>query len=729
MTAADGRVAPSRLPFPRGREVPVSSALGALVFIVAVFSLAEPLREAMIFGAWGVVYAVEVVVRNVGHWYRWLDLPEFRAAILSGALLCVAVLADHFGAPRGVRWGIYAAVYLVGGWGPVIVGVRGLRRRSIDAELLTVIAALCAVGVGKPVDGALLFVIFVSSRALAALASRRTQDSVRDLLSLTPEHVRKVGPDGMELVPVDAIAVADEFLVRPGERIGADGEIVSGRSEVHQASITGEPLPVPKGSGDEVFAGTVNGAGSLRVRVTRPRPDSVLARIVTTVEQASATKSREQTRLEWLERRYSYALVVATAAIIAVPLGFGDETTPTLLRAMAFMIVASPCAFTLATMPALLAAIANAGRHGVLVKNAETMDRLGRVTTAIFDKTGSLTIGMPHVTDVVPLAELDGDAVLRFAAAAEQSSEHPIGAAIVAEAVRRDLDLPEALEFGYVPGSGVEARVGGRRVTVGSPHATAMGADVQDRAVALGREGRTVVLVAVDGLPAGLIELQDRLRPDAAESVAAVAALTTEAPLLLTGDGPGAAGEIGVQVGVKDIRAQLLPEQKLAAVRDLQAGRRSVAYVGDGVNDAPALAAADVGVAMAQGADLALETADVIVLRAELASMPAVIRLSRQARQVVRQNLVLAGAVVLVLVTLDLVGTLPLPAAVGAHEGSTLLVAVNGLRLLRATAWRPGLGDDSGRNPLRRLTWRTAAAVAAVAAIALLAVQALGRYQ
>jgi heavy metal translocating P-type ATPase len=729
MTAADGRVAPSRLPFPRGREVPVSSALGALVFIVAVFSLAEPLREVMIFGAWGAVYAVEVVVRNVGHWYRWLDLPDFRAAVLSGALLGIGVLADQFGASREVRWAIYAAVYLVGGWGPVLVGVRGLRRRSIDAELLTVIAALCAAGVGKPFDGALLFVIFVSSRALAALASRRTQDSVRDLLSLTPEHIRKLGPDGTELVPADAIAVADEFEVRPGERIGADGEIVSGRSEVHQASITGEPLPVPKGSGDEVFAGTVNGAGSLRVRVTRPRPDSLLARIVTTVREASATKSREQTRLEWLERRYSYALVVATAAIIAVPLGFGDETKPTLLRAMAFMIVASPCAFTLATMPALLAAIANASRHGVLVKNAETMDRLGRITTAVFDKTGSLTIGTPHVTSVLPLAELDGDAVLRFAAAAEQSSEHPIGAAIVAEAARRDLDLPEALEFGYVPGSGVEARVGARRVSVGTPNGTAVDPDVQQRAVELGREGRTVVLVAVDGLPAGLIELQDRLRPDAAESVAAVAALTPDAPLLLTGDGPGAAGEIGSQVGINDIRAQLLPEQKLAAVRDLQTERRSVAYVGDGVNDAPALAAAGVGVAMAHGADLALETADVIVLRAELAAIPAAIRLSRRARQVMRENLVLAGAVVLALVTLDLVGTLPLPAAVGAHEGSTLLVALNGLRLLRSSAWRPGRADPAVRTPWRQVTWRTALVAAATAGLVLLAVQSLRRYE
>jgi cation transport ATPase len=230
-------------------------------------------------------------------------------------------------------------------------------------------------------------------------------------------------------------------------------------------------------------------------------------------------------------------------------------------------------------------------------------------------------------------------------------------------------------------------------------------------------------------LPAGLIELQDRLRPDAAESVAAVAALTPDAPLLLTGDGPGAAGEIGSQVGINDIRAQLLPEQKLAAVRDLQTERRSVAYVGDGVNDAPALAAAGVGVAMAHGADLALETADVIVLRAELAAIPAAIRLSRRARQVMRENLVLAGAVVLALVTLDLVGTLPLPAAVGAHEGSTLLVALNGLRLLRTSAWRPGRADPAVRTPWRQVTWRTALAAAAAAGLVLLAVQSLRRYE
>ena len=728
MSADGGGAAGSGFRLPLGRQVPVSSALGVVVFLAAVYSLAEPLREAEIFGAWALVYAVECVVRNAARWYRWLDVPEFRAAVLAGLLLVAGVVAAGSGAPREAVWALYAAVYLVGGWGPVVAGLQGLRRRSVEAELLMVIAALCAAGVGKPVDGALLFVIFVSSRALAALATRRTQESVRSLLSLTPEHVRKVVPGGDELVAAAAIEVDEEFLVRPGERIGADGQVVVGRSEVHQASITGEPVPVAKGVGDEVFAGTVNGTGSLQVRVTRPRPDSVLARIVATVQQASETKSREQARLELLERRYSLLLVAATLALILVPLGLGSDTRPTLLRAMGFMIVASPCALTLATMPALLAAIANAGRHGVLVKSAETMDRLGKVTTAIFDKTGSLTLGAPLVEQVIPLPgePADADTLVRLAGAAERASEHPIARAIVAEAVARGLVMSDGEDFRSEPGAGVRAVVADHKVTVGSPASAALDPELETHVRGLERDGGTVVLVEVDGRHAGLIVLRDRLRPDAAAAVSALAETTAQRLVLLTGDGPGAARTIGAQVGIKDVRAQLLPEQKLTAVAELQAGEDSVAYIGDGVNDAPALATADVGVAIAPGADLALETADVVILRAELSAVPAVIGLSRHARQVIRQNLMLAGAVVVGLVTLDLVGVLPLPAAVGGHEGSTLLVALNGLRMLRPGAWRTAPVERDWR---RWRTWQTLAVALALVGLGLLAAYSLGRYE
>ncbi|MBQ1161822.1 HAD-IC family P-type ATPase, partial [Streptomyces sp. A73] len=335
---------------------------------------------------------------------RVLALPEVRWALAALALFLLALPLDLLGAPAWTWAPLFAATYVTGGWEPGWEGLKALKDKTLDVDLLMVVAALGAAAIGQVLDGALLIVIFATSGALEALATARTADSVRGLLDLAPATATRLPPDGgEESVAAQSLTVGDTILVRPGERIGADGRVLDGQSEVDQSTITGEPLPAAKQNGDEVFAGTVNGTGSLRVRVERDPADSVLARIVAMVEEASETKAPTQLFVEKVEQRYSLVMVAATLALFAVPLAFGAALQPTLLRAMTFMIVASPCAVVLATMPPLLSAIANAGRHGVLVKSAVVMERLGQTDAVALDKTGTLTEGAPHLADVCPL--------------------------------------------------------------------------------------------------------------------------------------------------------------------------------------------------------------------------------------------------------------------------------------------------------------------------------------
>ncbi|GAA2691055.1 heavy metal translocating P-type ATPase [Streptomyces violaceolatus] len=615
---------------------------------------------------------------------RVLALPEARWALVSLVAFLLALPLDLGGAPAWTYGPLYAVAYASGGWEPALEGLRALREKTLDVDLLMIVAALGAAAIGQVLDGGLLIVIFATSGALEALATARTADSVRGLLDLAPTTATRLREGGEETVPTADLAVGDLVLVRPGERIGADGTVAEGAGEVDQATITGESLPVLKRPGDDVFAGTLNGTGALRVRVGRDPADSVIARIVTLVEEASRTKAPTQLFIEKIEQRYSVGVVVATLAVFGIPLAFGAGLTDALLRAMTFMIVASPCAVVLATMPPLLSAIANAGRHGVLVKSAVAMERLGEIDTAALDKTGTLTEGTPEVTAVTPAAGagVDEDALLALAAAAEHPSEHPLARAIVAAARARGLHIAPADDFTAAPGRGVTAVIDGRTVHVGRAEPT------EGAAGAAGAE--TTVRVTRDGTHLGTLALTDRLRDDAARATTRLTALTGTAPTLLTGDHAAAAARVADATGITDVRAGLLPEDKVGAVRERERAGRKVLFVGDGVNDAPALAAAHAGVAMGRaGSDLALETADAVVVRDELTAVPAVVDLSRRARRLVVQNLAVAGVFITVLVLWDLIGHLPLPLGVAGHEGSTVLVGLNGLRLLRESAWRP----------------------------------------
>jgi heavy metal translocating P-type ATPase len=620
------------------------------------------------------------------------SVPEVRWAAIATGLFALAALTHLAGAPSWLYWTLYLSCYVTGGWGPGWSGLTALRNKTLDVDLLMIVAAIGAAAIGQVFDGGLLIVIFATSGALEALATKRTEDSVRGLLDLAPETATRItSMGGEETVETTALVPGDAILVRPGERIGGDGIVTDGASDVDQATITGEPLPVDKHVGDEVFAGTVNGNGVLRVRVTRPAADTVIARIVAMVAEASASKARLQLFIEKIEQRYSIVMVAATLGLFVVPLLFGAELQPTLLRAMTFMIVASPCAVVLATMPPLLSAIANAGRHGVLVKSAIVMEQLSTVTHVAFDKTGTLTKGAPWLAEVrtVPASSFTDDEVLAVAAAAEDSSEHPLARAVVDAAHDAGLPFAAARDFRSVPGRGVRARVGDDVVDVGSP---ALLSEQDCAALQLVAElehcGHTAVVVRVNDDAVAALGLTDQMRPGAADAVAQLTAITGNCPSLFTGDNRRAAARLAVEVGIDDVRAGLLPQDKVTAVRDLESDGAKVMLVGDGVNDAPALAAAHVGIAMGRaGSDLALDSADAVITRDDLSTIPAVIALARRARRVVVANLVIAAMFIAVLVTWDLIGHLPLPLGVAGHEGSTILVGLNGLRLLRDAAW------------------------------------------
>ncbi|MCM3882752.1 heavy metal translocating P-type ATPase [Frankia sp. R82] len=632
------------------------------------------------------------------------SLSEVRTATAATALFALGLVAHLAGGPAQLGWSLYLGCYIAGGTESGLAGLRALRNRTVDVDLLMVAAAIGAAAIGQVLDGALLIVIFSTSGALEALATRRTEDSIRGLLDLAPERATRITSVGEEVVPAAVLRAGDVIMVRPGERIGGDGDVVEGASEVDQASITGEPLPVDKRTGDRVFAGTVNGTGALQVRITRPAGDTLIARIVTMVQQASATKARTQLLIEKVEQRYSLGMVTATLALFVVPLLLGADLRPTLLRAMTFMIVASPCAVVLATMPPLLSAIATAGRHGVLVKSTVVLEHLATATHVAFDKTGTLTDGSPRLAHVHVLGTTSENDMLAYAAAAENPSEHPLARAIVTAARDRGL-TPHAVEgFTSRPGRGVTARVNGKLVDIGSP-AQILSADSQhDLAASLATAtqdaGYTTVVVRIDGTPAAVLSLTDQTRPDAADTIARLTALIGNQPVLLTGDNPRVATRLATDLGISDVRAGLLPEDKVDAVHGLEATGSRLVVVGDGVNDAPALAAAHVGIAMGRaGSDLALDTADAVITRDELATVPALIALARRARRLVLANLAIAATFIAALAAWDLFATLPLPLGVAGHEGSTIIVGLNGLRLLRPQAWhRASRTEPTGKD-------------------------------
>jgi Cd2+/Zn2+-exporting ATPase len=607
------------------------------------------------------------------------------------------------------RWVPLVPVYLVGGHRIAMDGWNELRdHRRLSIDFLMGAAAVGAAAIGNPLEGGILIFLFSLSKTLEHFAMARTRSAVATLMDLRPKLATLVDTQGRETgrIPVEELEPGRLILVRPGERISADGVVRSGGSEVDQAAITGESVPVRKAPGDAVYAGTIAQGGSLVVEVTRRAGETMLAKIVRLVEEAQEQRAPAQHFIDRFAHPYTLAVVTATAiAAIVPPVVFEAAWGDAFYRAMTLLVVASPCALVIATPSAILSGIANGARHGILFKGGAYLDLAGSIDTIAFDKTGTLTLGRPELTEVVSLEDLSekpllagnphddalgpaAAAVLQIAAAVERTAEHHLARAVLEAARRRNLEILSADDFVAIAGEGVGGRVEGRRAWVGNQKmARRMGAKLglllPGWAAEQTAHARSVVFVGVDDETRGAMAFGDTLKPNAAATVRHLKYEGIRWITILSGDHPDVVRAIAAEVGADEVRAGLLPDQKVEAVRDLAARSRGVAMVGDGVNDAPAMATATLGIAMgAAGTDVAIETSDVVLMSDDVEKVDYVIHLGKRARRIVRQNTFFSVGWMLMLTVVTLTVGMPLTVAVVAHEGSTLLVALNGLRLL-----------------------------------------------
>ena len=626
--------------------------------------------------------------RRIGHTVSLLAHAPNRIAIGFVAatllLLIVGVIVERFSFAAALPiWGV---AFFTGGWFALRTTIASLRHRSLDVDLLMLIAAAGAYSVEAFWEGAVLLFLFSLGNVLEEFALGRTEASIRALMDLRPETVTIKEADGAErTVPIDEIAPGMVAIVRPGDRIPVDGTVADGRSAVDQSAITGESMPVPRDVGDPVMAGSVNLDGYLEIRIDRRADDTVLAKVIDLVRDAREQRAPAQRMLDRYQPIYVVGVLGISGGALAVLLLMGHSFSAAFLQSMTLLVVASPCALVISVPATMLSAIASGARRGILVKGSGPMEGIAELTTIAFDKTGTLTKGRPSVVEIGVIGDVPETEVLRLAAAVESRSEHHLAVAIVGEAAERGLELPACDDFSASVGRGVAATIEGRAVLAGNIDflvERGIATDGPFEAFRARIDTATIVGIVRDGALIGMIAVADELRPESAEAIRRLKELGIETAML-SGDRQAVADRVAAEIGIDEPLGDLLPDQKVERIRVL-AGDGKIGMVGDGVNDAPALAVADVGIAMGgRGTDQALETADVVLMADRLLDVPYAIELARRMRRVVRQNLVFAGSVIITLAVLTLFDKVPLPLGVVGHEGSTIIVTMNGLRLLR----------------------------------------------
>ncbi len=616
----------------------------------------------------------------------WWGFPPLRNALLAGVIAgsaFVLEVAGVLGAPVAM-WAYIVAIPL-GGAHWIREGIEELfKHGEVGIEILMIAATGGAAFLGMWDEAAALVVLYGAAEGLEELTYARTRTAIRALLELAPKEARILSPSGQEsMVPAESLKPGDRFVVRPGESLPTDGKIVQGQSSLNEAPVTGESVPVDKGPGDAVFAASINSEGALTIEVTKAFADNTLSRIIHMVEKAQEEKGRAQ---KWIERfgtRYSPAILVTAALMIAVPWLMGLSLEFWARRAVVLLVAAAPCALIMSLPMAMAAGIGSAGRRGILIKGGAHLEHLGVIKFVAFDKTGTLTVGRPTVTDVIPIA-IDEPALLAAAAGLEHYSQHPLARGIVNAAKDRGVTPKTAQSFRSLTGAGAQADIDGATWTAGSPKLFASRgvplAAHEARIAELQSQGKTVVLLAQGDELRGLITLQDQPRREAKAAIAALHQLGVRTAML-TGDNQRTGEAVAKSLGIDDVRADLKPEDKVEAVKQLQQEHGPVLMVGDGVNDAPALAAATCGAAMgAAGTDAALEAADVALMKDDLMKVVEALARGKKARQVSRQNIVLSIAVLVAMIPLAVFGVIGVAFAVLVHEGAELLAVANGLR-------------------------------------------------
>lgn len=630
-------------------------------------------------------------VRGPHHKPGWpAEYRELIVSTVAGGLLLAGWLLGLQEGNSTESIGLLGASMLIGGYYALRDAWQSIRERQLDIDVLMVVAAAGAAALGQWAEGALLLVLFSLGHALEHLAMDRASHAIESLADLAPKTALVVR-EGKEIeLPVEDLRRGDAVQVRPGQRIPADGTVQDGNSAVDQSAITGESMPVDKAPGSQVFAGTVNGEGLLTVQVSKLTKDSSLARMVQLVGEAQTEKSPTQSFVSRFEKIFVPLVLMGVVALIVVPLLLGLPFAESFYRAMAVLVAASPCALAIATPSAVLAGVARAARGGVLIKGGVHLENLHRLEAIAFDKTGTITTGKPTVTDVLVL-QGDEASLLALAASVESRSGHPLAQAVLKAAQARQLELPAATDVQSVTGKGMHAQVGGQDLSIGNLRLFEQAGvpdlvppAVRAQVLNLEAQGKTTMLVRSGEAFLGVLALADTPRLGMREVFARLAGLGVRKTIMLTGDNERVAKAVAASVGIGDVRAGLLPEEKLAVIDSLLQEHSFVAMVGDGVNDAPAMARATMGIAMGgAGTDVALETADVALMADDLSRLPFAIALSRASHTIIQQNLWAAFGVVALLIPATLFGWASMGIAVLLHEGATVLVVLNALRLLR----------------------------------------------
>ncbi len=615
----------------------------------------------------------------------WWRTDKARITAFAGILLAVADVVSLV-MPERALWVFIAAT---------AIAAFPIARRAVSSavagspfsiEMLMVIAATGAVVIGAAEEAAVVVFLFLIGELLEGYAAGRARASIRALADIVPKTAFVEEGDAVREVDMATLAVGQRVRVRPGDRIAADGRIVTGTSEVDEAPITGESVPKSKSEGDTVFAGSINGDGVLSILVEKTAAHNTIARIIRLVEEAQEAKAPTERFIDRFSAWYTPAVVVIALLVAVVPpLAFGGLWADWIYRALALLLIACPCALVISTPAAIAAGLSAGARRGLLLKGGSVLESAGKVQVVAFDKTGTLTEGKPKVTDIVGVAG-NANEVLSLAAALEAGSSHPIAHAILARAEADSAAVPAAEGSRAIGGQGVEGRVAGRALFLGAPRfisgRAAIVAELAGKIEKLEEDGKTVAVLVADGQIFGLLAVRDEPRTDAREGLAKLKSLGIES-LILTGDNRRTAAAIAERLGGVDYRAELMPEDKLRIVGELRQAGRSVAQVGDGINDAPALAAADIGIAMGSGTDVALETADAAILNSNVTDVARLVVLSRQTMAVIHQNIVVALGLKGVFMITTIIGLTGLWPAILADTGATVLVTLNALRLLR----------------------------------------------
>ncbi|NEQ74259.1 MAG: heavy metal translocating P-type ATPase [Okeania sp. SIO2C9] len=593
---------------------------------------------------------------------------------------------------------ILATAYLIGGYESAKEGITTLwSEKELDVDLLMIVAALGAAALGLwqqeyhlIIDGAVLILIFAISGALETFAMERTERNIQKLMAITPDTARLIVDNQETEIPVNQLKMGDFILVKPGELIPTDSIIIEGSSTINQAPITGESIPVDKTVGDEVFAGTLNGNGVLRLQVNKSPESSLIQRVIRLVEQAKTETPPSQRFVEKFEKIYAKVIVISGLLLGILPpflLNWSWETT--IYRALIFLVVASPCALMAAIMPTLLSGIANGARQGILFKNGAQLEMMGEIKAIAFDKTGTLTTGKLQVVDIIPRKGKSENEVLQLAAALESCSEHPIGKAITQTAITKNIQWQVATNVTAKTGEGITGIVNSEIITVGKENlikseVNNFSSYFLEESNRLQKQGKTVIFVAQSQEIIGLISVADTVRLEASQMINKLKSMNIKSIAMLTGDNQQTADSVAQNLGINQVYYELLPEDKLMVIKQLQQQNRNVAMVGDGINDAPALSLATVGIAMGNaGSDVALESADIVLMADRLEKLVEAINLGRRANRIIKQNITFAIGFIFLLLVANFTGNINMPFGVLGHEGSTVLVTLSGLRLLK----------------------------------------------